>query len=59
MLELTASQPLGWTREMHNQLGNIGLADGSVQQVGNTALRSQVASSGAATDLIQMPVLAP
>jgi hypothetical protein len=59
MLELTPSQPVGWTTEMHNQLGNVGLADGSVQQVGNAALRSLLASSGAATNLLQMPVLTP
>ena len=59
MLELTAAQPIGWTKEMHNMVGNIGLADGSVQQVSSVGLQSLVASGGAATNLIQMPVLGP
>ena len=59
MLELTRSQPIGWTREMHNEVGNLALADGSVQQINSMGLQSAVASSGAATNLIQMPVLGP
>lgn len=61
-LELTAAQPLGWTAQMHNSVGNIGLADGSVQHgvasVG-VGLRNLVASTGVVTNLIQMPVLGP
>jgi len=39
LLELTTGNPAGWTAEMHNKVGNIGLADGSVQPV-SIAVRS-------------------
>ncbi len=32
ILQLTPSRPAGWTHELHNRIGNLGLADGSVQQ---------------------------
>src|ERR1017187_6706284 len=32
ILKLVPDQPAGWTEAMHNGVGNIGLADGSVQQ---------------------------
>ena len=32
----------GWTTELHNKVGNIGLADGSVQQVTPVGLRKQL-----------------
>ena len=47
LLELTAGQSLGWTTEMHNQVGNVCLADGSVQQFSGVGLQNAVASSGA------------
>jgi prepilin-type processing-associated H-X9-DG protein len=59
LLMLTAGQPIGWTKDMHNQVGNILLADGSVQQVSNTGLKSAVASTGVATNVLNMPVLGP
>jgi len=60
ILELTPGRATGWTAEMHNTVGNIALADGSLQQVNSSAdLQNVVVSSGAATNLIQMPVLGP
>jgi prepilin-type processing-associated H-X9-DG protein len=44
---------------MHNKVGNIALADGSVQQVSITGLQMSVASTGAASNRLQMPILAP
>lgn len=38
ILVLNTNFPLGWTREMHHYRGNIGLADGSVQQYSNIRL---------------------
>jgi hypothetical protein len=36
----------GWTAEMHNRAGNIGLADGSAQQVTDQGLQRQLGASG-------------
>ena len=59
MLELSTNRPSGWTSEMHNKVGNLALADGSVQQTSNTGLRMNVASTSLATNRLQMPTLGP
>jgi type II secretory pathway pseudopilin PulG len=59
LLELTTNQPAGWTTEMHKGVGNLALADGSVQQVSITGLRSAVANTGIFTNRLQMPILTP
>lgn len=42
ILELADKPAPGWTDKMHNDAGNIGLADGSVQQFTTAALRRQI-----------------
>jgi hypothetical protein len=37
--------PAGWTRDLHHYQGNIGLADGSVQQFSNARLREALLNS--------------
>jgi prepilin-type processing-associated H-X9-DG protein len=59
VLELTTAHPAAWTSEMHNKVGNIALADGSVQQVSIVDLHAVVANTGLATNRLQMPILAP
>ena len=59
LLRLTTNTLAGWTSDMHNRVGNIGLADGSVQQDSMTGLQNQIADTGVATNLVQMPVLDP
>jgi prepilin-type processing-associated H-X9-DG protein len=59
LLGLTASRPTGWTAEMHNSVGNICLADGSVQQLSMSGLQTAVASTGMATNVLNMSVLGP
>lgn len=59
VLKLNALQPVGWTTEMHNGVGNLCLADGSVQQINSIGLQNAVAHSGLATNVLNMPVLAP
>jgi prepilin-type N-terminal cleavage/methylation domain-containing protein len=59
ILELTSSQPLAWTAGMHNKVGNLVLADGSVQQVSQVGLRQAFENSNNGTNHLQMPVLAP
>jgi prepilin-type processing-associated H-X9-DG protein len=33
LLELAEAPAAGWTEAIHNEAGNVGLADGSVQQL--------------------------
>ena len=57
LLDLTTNRLAGWTSEVHNKVGNILSADGSVQQDSIAGLRSQIANTGVATNWLQMPVL--
>jgi prepilin-type processing-associated H-X9-DG protein len=59
VLELTKAQHANWTKKMHGNVGNILLADGSVDLEDNVGLRGTIACTGAAENLIQMPVLDP
>jgi prepilin-type N-terminal cleavage/methylation domain-containing protein len=59
ILELTTNKPAVWTAEMHKKVGNLLLFDGSVQQASEAGLRNAIANSGASTNRLQMPVLAP
>jgi prepilin-type processing-associated H-X9-DG protein len=54
-LDLWAKAPVGWTKERHGKMGNICLADGSVQQVSNAQLRQAIANTGVATNRLAMP----
>lgn len=57
ILTLTTNKPAGWTSEFHNRVGNVGMADGSVQWETMTTLRQKIAGTGVATNRVQMPVL--
>ncbi|HZR16639.1 MAG TPA: hypothetical protein VFE51_04870 [Verrucomicrobiae bacterium] len=46
ILILNTNYPLGWTREMHFPQGNIGLADGSVQQFSTARLKKASVNGG-------------
>jgi prepilin-type processing-associated H-X9-DG protein len=59
VLDLTTNTAAGWTAELHNGVGNIGLADGSVRQLSMTGLRDTVENTGLATNRLQMPILSP
>jgi type II secretory pathway pseudopilin PulG len=60
LLNLTTNRPAGWTAEMHKNIGNIGLADGSVQwATANANLQALIQNSGVATNRLQMPILGP
>ncbi len=59
LLELTAGRSASWTAEMHKEVGNIALADGSVQQESPAGLQNQISNTGVATNRLQMPVLEP
>jgi prepilin-type processing-associated H-X9-DG protein len=44
---------VGWTSEVHNNLGNIGLADGSVMQLSTAKLQQMV--QGTMTNRLVVP----
>jgi len=50
ILTLVPGGPVGWTTALHNNQGNVGLADGSVQSVSNSGLRRLLQNSGAPTN---------
>jgi prepilin-type processing-associated H-X9-DG protein len=55
LLPLTTNRLCGWTDEIHQKQGNVGLADGSVQQFSTSGLRSALESTGVATNRLAMP----
>ena len=59
ILNLTTNHLSGWTAEVHNKVGNIAMADGSVQQVSIAGLQTSVANTGVASNRLQMPILGP
>jgi len=56
LLELTTNRPARWTAEVHKKVGNICLADGSVQQDSDTGLQDQIAHTGVATNRLLLPI---
>jgi hypothetical protein len=44
--EISSNAPISWTAARHHFVGNIGMADGSVQQVSQTGLRRALQLSG-------------
>jgi competence protein ComGC len=55
VLELRPEIPAGWTEAMHNRVGNIGVADGSVQQVSIPGLQQMLKNTGDSTNRIALP----
>jgi prepilin-type processing-associated H-X9-DG protein/prepilin-type N-terminal cleavage/methylation domain-containing protein len=55
ILEITTNQTVGWSSEMHNGRGNIGLADGSVATVGDSGLINLLHQTGVATNRLAIP----
>jgi prepilin-type processing-associated H-X9-DG protein len=52
LLELSSNTPIAWTTARHNHAGNLGFADGSVQQATSLFLRQAV---GLATNRLAIP----
>jgi type II secretory pathway pseudopilin PulG len=55
LLELSTNTPIAWTAVRHKFVGNIGLADGSVQQVTTDGLQEQVQQTGLANNRLAIP----
>jgi len=51
ILKVVPGRRLGWTQAMHVNQGNLGLADGSVQQLSNSGLNAALRDSGEATNV--------
>jgi hypothetical protein len=54
MHRMVPTSTVGWTKELHNRIGNILLVDGSVQEWSGAALQSAVAT-GMNTNRIDVP----
>jgi prepilin-type processing-associated H-X9-DG protein len=55
VLELRPEIPAGWTEAMHDRKGNVGLADGSVQQFTIPGLRRALTVTGDTTNRVALP----
>lgn len=55
VLILPPARPTGWTAAMHNKVGNVGLSDGSVQQVSTSGLQSALKNDSGRTNRIALP----
>ena len=55
ILELTTNEITEWTDALHHRQGNVGLADGSVQQFSSSRLRQALEFTGVATNRLAMP----
>jgi hypothetical protein len=58
VLVLTTNHPAHWTSKLHNGIGNVGLTDGSVQQLGISELDSEAAQAAgeAGTNVIRLGI---
>ena len=50
VLKLVPGEPVAWTSAIHNHAGNVGLADGSVQQFTSSGLFTALKNSGSPTN---------
>ena len=55
LLLLTTNSPISWTGARHKFVGNLAIADGSVQQVTQFGLRQAIQNSGVATNRLAIP----
>jgi prepilin-type processing-associated H-X9-DG protein len=55
ILLLATNTPVAWNDTRHRKQGNVGLADGSVQQFSNNGLRQGLLHTGLATNRLAMP----
>jgi prepilin-type processing-associated H-X9-DG protein len=55
LVQLAPSASVSWTRERHGGAGNIGMADGSVQQTTTLGLTNALIQTGLATNRLAIP----
>jgi prepilin-type N-terminal cleavage/methylation domain-containing protein len=55
LLEFPTNVPISWTATRHKFVGNIGLADGSVQEVTTAGLQTALQQTGVAANRLAIP----
>ena len=55
LLQLWTNTPVAWTKARHKFVGNICLADGSVQQLTTDGLQQALRQTGVATNRLAIP----
>lgn len=55
LLDLKTNQPVSWTQEIHNSLGNVALADGSVQAYTSAGLQRALQNTGTNLTRLALP----
>ena len=55
ILELGTNDFIGWSQGIHNGLGNVALADGSVQQLKSEGLQESLKRTGTSINRLAMP----
>ena len=55
ILELRPQWPAGWTEKIHQNQGNVGTADGAVQQFSSQFLRRGLQTSGNSSNRVALP----
>jgi competence protein ComGC len=55
LLAISTNRPFSWTAARHKFFGNIGLADGSVQQLTTSGLQQELQQTGVATNRLAIP----
>jgi hypothetical protein len=55
VLNLSPDGPAGWTEMIHNKVGNVGLSDGSVQQLSTLGLQTAIKNTGNKANQIALP----
>jgi prepilin-type processing-associated H-X9-DG protein len=55
VVQLLTSAPVTWTKARHKFAGNIGLADGSVEQLTTNGLQQALQQTGVATNRLIIP----
>ncbi len=55
LLKITSNTPIAWTAERHKFAGNIGVVDGSVQQLTASGLTKMFQQTGSATNRLAIP----
>jgi prepilin-type processing-associated H-X9-DG protein len=55
ILEITSNSVVGWSAEMHKNLGNIAFTDGHVETLTTAFLRECLTNTGVATNRLAIP----
>ena len=55
LLEFSSNSPVAWSSERHKYVGNLGFADGSVQELSQSGMQQAFQGTGLATNRIAIP----